>query len=137
MKTIVPLALCALIATGGYRAARGAVAVGPPGSPRSGILSRNFLRLATLVVMLAGCDAVDHYQTTDTERLLATAGFRELATDDVEVLPQHELIERVDEDGRLFYQYADAQDCRCIYVGDAAAYAEYQKLEGEKRSRAR
>jgi len=98
-------------------------------------MTRNFLRLATLVVMLAGCDAVEHYQTIDTERLLATAGFRKLAADDVEALPQHQLIERMDEDGRLFYQYADAQDCRCIYVGDAAAYAEYQKLEGEEITR--
>jgi hypothetical protein len=91
------------------------------------------LRIAALlcVVALAGCDAFEHYGTADTERLLATAGFQMHSGQDLGELPPHKLIERV-EGGRTVYLYAEPQNCRCVYVGDTDAYAEYRRLEGEE-----
>lgn len=34
----------------------------------------------------------------------------------------------VEEDGKTYYIYADADFCRCLYVGDEAAFARFEDL---------
>jgi len=64
--------------------------------------------------------------------MLRAAGFRVETADTSETLarlnaaPPHRLVPTM-RDGRLVYIYADPDVCRCIYVGDASAYAAYQR----------
>ena len=36
-------------------------------------------------------------------------------------------------DGKLYYIYADATNCKCLYVGTEKAYQRYQKLAIEQQ----
>src|SRR5262249_31941802 len=36
-------------------------------------------------------------------------------------------------DGKLYYAYADAEFCKCLYVGDPAAYQKYQQLAVQQK----
>jgi len=91
-------------------------------------MTGNTRRAATLLAIIAatlgGCDKFERYQELDTERLLATAGFERLPLQDPAGLQAH-----------YAYVYADPRYCGCLYVGDADAYAEYLKLEGEETAR--
>jgi len=64
--------------------------------------------------------------------MLTAAGFRPEAADTPErwarlnAAAPHRLVPTT-RDGRLVYIYADPDVCRCIYVGDASAYAAYQR----------
>ena len=89
------------------------------GKPR-----RVAMLLALCGAALGGCDKFERYEAHDTERLLATAGFERLPLQDPAGLRAH-----------YAYVYADPQYCGCLYVGDAGAYAEYLKLEGEEIGR--
>ncbi len=89
--------------------------------------------LLILVGALGGCAAIERQQAADTEKLLAAAGFQVRPADsaerqqDLANMPPHTIVARR-EGAKTVYTYADAQTCRCLYVGGANAYAEYSQL---------
>ena len=91
------------------------------------------LAISTLLVT-AGCASIEKSDAMATERELAAAGFQmkfaktpeQLAK--VGSLPQRKLTPTVGPDGENLFVWADATDCKCMYVGTGAAYDRYQRL---------
>lgn len=94
--------------------------------------------LAVLVLIVVGfvatgCKMIESREAMDKERVLAAAGFHMKFADTpekiahLETLPQRKLVPQ-DHDGEPWYVYADSTHCKCIYVGNEAAYQRYQKL---------
>lgn len=104
-----------------------------PGKP-----IRLMVILAVSVCLLGGCAALQNQQAMDTERLLSAAGFQMKLADipqrmaHLETLTQRKLVPH-ERDGKIYYVYADANACQCIYVGTEAAYQRYQKLALKKQ----
>ncbi len=95
------------------------------------------MRVGTLLILvgaLCGCAAIERQEAVDTEKLLAAAGFQMRPAESAERrqdlvhMPPHTTVARR-EGAKTVYTYADAQNCRCLYVGGAKAYAEYRPLE--------
>jgi len=95
--------------------------------------------LAILGMALSACATIRSHQAARTERLLAAAGFQMKLADTpdkmarLEALPQMKLVPHTRGDGQLFFLYADAKDCKCLYVGTQEAYQRYQKLEVQQK----
>lgn len=76
-------------------------------------------------------------QAQSIEPMLAAAGFDISVADTpekldhLEQLPAMRLVPHR-QNGKLYYGFADPYVCKCLYVGDAAAYARYQKLKGQQ-----
>jgi hypothetical protein len=94
-----------------------------------------------LLISLAGCAVVKEVQkseASDTEQLFAAAGFRVRLADTpkkmahLQTLTQRKLISH-QRGGKVYYVYADALNCKCLYVGDEAAYQRYQQLQVERQ----
>jgi hypothetical protein len=101
------------------------------------------LRLAALALivtaMVSGCAAVEANRAPSiekvdaTEALLSQAGFRTLAADEpdelatVRGLPAFELHGYQGPAGAVFWYY-DPRGCRCVWMGDAKAFEQYQWL---------
>ncbi|CAI8854698.1 MULTISPECIES: hypothetical protein [Methylococcus] len=89
-----------------------------------------------LAAGLAACASLEE-KVQDTEQLLAAAGFKinyaQTAEQQANVkgMTQYKLVAHPKGD-KVMYIYADANICQCIYVGDADAYARFQKLAVEK-----
>jgi len=85
-----------------------------------------------------GCAAIQKSMTVDMERKLAAAGFQmKFATtaeqrEKAASLPQHKLTPVQGPNGKTGFVWADATDCKCIYVGTAAAYDRYRSLQLEE-----
>lgn len=100
---------------------------------------RAWLELTMIVmalIALAGCAAVQAIQkseATDKEQLLTAAGFRVRLADTPEklahlqTLTQRKLIAH-QRDGKVYYVYADALACKCLYIGNEEAYQRYRQL---------
>jgi hypothetical protein len=97
--------------------------------------------VTVLVVALAGCAVVQEVkksEATDTEQLLAAAGFKMRLADTpqklahLQTLTQRKIISHQRGD-KVFYVYADALACKCLYVGNQAAYQRYQQLLVERQ----
>jgi hypothetical protein len=90
--------------------------------------------LTALLVAIAasGCATMEKDQVTETEQMLAAAGFEQKLADTPEKmthlqsLPQLDVTGHKDGDQPRFV-YADATYCQCLYVGDQAAYKRYQE----------
>ena len=86
-----------------------------------------------LVWLLASCQAVENEEVQSTEQVLAAAGFqmKEATTPqqlaNLEAMTQRKIVIH-DQDGQPRYVYADAESCRCVYVGSQKNYDEFQKL---------
>lgn len=82
---------------------------------------------------MSGCTAIERDNALQTERTLAAAGFQMKFADDsgklqnVQALPQRELTPQ-NLDGETRFVYADAEFCKCVYVGTEKAYQRYQRL---------
>jgi hypothetical protein len=104
-----------------------------PAAPRT-ITPRRVGTLLILVAALGGCAAIERQEAADTEKLLAAAGFRMVPADsaerrqDLANLPPREIVSHR-EGAKTVYVYADAQNCRCLYVGGPKAYAKYREFE--------
>ena len=102
-----------------------------------GILKPLFL-LMGLSLTLTACAALQNQEAMDTERLLSAAGFRiRLADtpeklDHLKSLTQRKLVQH-ERNGRVYYIYADARHCKCLYAGNEEAYQRYQKLALDKQ----
>ncbi len=91
--------------------------------------------LVALGIMFAGCATTTPMQT---EMDLGSCGFKWKVADTpeklkhLETLPQRKIV-RHQEEGKDYYIYADAQECKCVYVGDEKAYQEYKQLVYDRR----
>ena len=69
----------------------------------------------------------------NTETLLASAGFTKMPADTpkrmehLRTIAANRLIKRT-TDGKSYYVYADPSSCKCMYVGNEAAYTTYKGL---------
>jgi len=105
------------------------------------IKPRHFSRIL-VVAMLAGlgssCATMEADRARDTEQLLAAAGFKVRPADTpeqlahVKTLTQHKLVPH-EKNGTVYYVYADATTCRCVYWGPEEAYQRYQRLAAQQR----
>jgi hypothetical protein len=83
---------------------------------------------------LGGCAAIERQDAVDTEKLLAAAGFQMRPADtperqqDLANMPPRRLVVHRRQGAQTVYTYADAQNCNCLYVGDAKAYDEFRRL---------
>ena len=88
---------------------------------------------AGLVWVLAGCQAIGNEEAQSTEQVLAAAGFhmKEATTPqqlaNLKAMTQRKIVMH-DQDGQTRYVYADADGCKCVYVGSEKNYDEFQKL---------
>jgi hypothetical protein len=88
---------------------------------------------AGLVLVLTGCQAIGNEEAQSTEQVLAAAGFhmKEATTPEqlanLKALTQRKLVIH-DQNGQTRYVYADADGCKCVYVGSEKNYDEFQKL---------
>ena len=78
---------------------------------------------------LGGCALA----TENTETLLASAGFTKMPADTAKrmehlrTIAPNRLIKRT-SDGKTYYVYADPSGCKCMFVGNEAAYSTYKGL---------
>jgi uncharacterized protein YceK len=95
------------------------------------------LTVAILALMLVGCATIEKDNASDTEQLLAAAGFQMKLADtpekraNLQTLTQRKVVPH-DQDGNVRYVYADAEFCECLYVGNQAAYQRSEKMAVEK-----
>ncbi len=72
-------------------------------------------------------------KATQTEGILAAAGFRIKLADTpdklahTQALTQHQIVPH-QKDGEVYYVYADATTCKCVYWGNEEAYQRYQQF---------
>ena len=95
--------------------------------------------LFILCLALAGCagmEAQQTQQTKTTEELLSAAGFKQIfpttpkLKDRLQALPQKQIF-MASRGPKLFYVYADATGCGCIYAGNQQQYQAYQQLAAQ------
>ena len=97
----------------------------------------SLLTVVILALMLGGCATIEKDNASDTEQLLAAAGFQMKLADtpeklaNLQTLTQRKVVPH-DQDGNVRYVYADAEFCECLYVGNQAAYQRYEKMAVEK-----
>lgn len=88
---------------------------------------------AMTVLIISGCASTDNQDVMDIERRLSAAGFQMKLADTPEKMAHlKRLAERrlvpTSRDGNTVFVYADAQSCKCIYVGSQKDYQEYERL---------
>ena len=100
---------------------------------------RSTVALLFVFILGSGCAAMREREAMQTERILAAAGFQmKLAsTADQKAhltafVPQRKLVPQ-QIDGELRFVWADAEYCKCVYVGSQAANGRFQKLALEKQ----
>ncbi|MBC8420640.1 MAG: hypothetical protein KJ573_07745 [Proteobacteria bacterium] len=90
-----------------------------------------------LGLALSGCAALQNQKAIETERLLAASGFQMRSADTPQKLDhlksmtQRKLVLHQHE-GKIYYVYADATSCQCLYVGNEKAYGRYQEYALQK-----
>lgn len=88
------------------------------------------------VLVMAGCTTLAE-KAQQTEQTLAASGFQvklgstpeQLAH--IQTQTQMQLVPH-EKDGNVYYIYADAQNCRCLYWGNEQAYQRYQQFALQK-----
>ena len=90
--------------------------------------------IALLGGLLTACAAIKAQNAEDKEQLLAAAGFTMKLADTpvklnhLKTLQQQKIIMR-EKDGKIYYLYADATTCKCLYIGQEASYQKFQQLQ--------
>ena len=89
--------------------------------------------ITVLGIALAGCAAIEEREAVDTERLLAAAGFKMKLADNPERLAHLKTLTQLkvvphDRNGKMYYVYADAAGCQCLYAGNQEDYQRYENL---------
>ena len=97
------------------------------------------LALIALTTMMTGCASQGTMPATmQTQLDLGSCGFTWKIADtpdkmkQLEALPQRQIVPHK-KDGKIYYIYADARDCKCVYIGDEKAYQQYKQFVYEKR----
>jgi hypothetical protein len=93
--------------------------------------------VVTIALMLAGCAALQRNEVLDVEGLLTKAGFQKQIADTPQKLAHlkslaQQCISRHKRHGKLYFVYADAADCQCLYSGDEEALRHYRDLERQQ-----
>ena len=94
--------------------------------------------LFALITLLGSCAAIEKQNAMDTERLLAASGFKMKLADTpqkmaaLEGLPQRKLVPQ-QHDGKVYFYYADATSCKCMYVGSEKSYQQFQNLANQRK----
>ncbi len=94
--------------------------------------------LFVLAALLVSCAAIEKQNSMDKERLLAASGFKMKLADTpekmtaLEGLPQRKLVPQVHE-GKNYFYYADAEFCKCLYVGSEKSYQKFQQLATQQK----
>lgn len=91
----------------------------------------------TLGAMLIGCTAIEKSNAMDAERMLSAAGFKMKFAETPERLAHLQTMTQRTvvphpKDGEVYYAYADAKFCKCLYMGSEKAYQQYQKMAIEQ-----
>jgi len=90
-------------------------------------------------IVLSSCAQIEKSDALATERELAAAGFQmkfaKTPTQAAKVgsLAQRKITRTMGADGKPKFVWADAADCKCIYVGTEAAYDRFQKLSMQQQ----
>ena len=94
---------------------------------------------AFLSVLLVGCAGVQSRdEIRQLEQELSVSGFQVQRADtpakltQLENLPQHKILSQ-EKDGQPVDLYADAKDCKCLYVGTEADHNRFRALLAEQR----
>jgi hypothetical protein len=97
------------------------------------------LALIALTTMMTGCASQGTMPATmQTQLDLGSCGFTWKIADtpekmkQLEALPQRQIVPH-QKDGKVYYIYADARDCKCVYIGDEKAYQQYRQFVYDKR----
>ena len=97
---------------------------------------QGYIKLTTVLafgIAVAGCAAIEKSDAMDTERVLAAAGFKMQFADtpeklaNVQAMVQRKVVPH-NKDGAIYYAYADAEFCKCLYLGSESAYQQYEKI---------
>jgi len=94
--------------------------------------------LLAALTLLASCAALENQKAMDMERLLAASGFQMKLADTpqkmaaLEGLPQRKLVPQ-QHDGKLYFYYADATSCKCMYMGSEKCYQKFQSLAAQQK----
>ncbi|MBX3026087.1 hypothetical protein KF840_14360 [bacterium] len=102
---------------------------------------RTLARLALVVVglsLLPACTYIKRQDAHQVEATLAAAGFKMKPADTPERLAKLQAmpvrkIFTEPRDGETAYLYADAEFCKCLYVGRQEQYDRYQRLAIERQ----
>ncbi|HKF66836.1 MAG TPA: hypothetical protein VKB36_09915 [Vicinamibacterales bacterium] len=98
---------------------------------------QRYLSSVAAILCLTGCATIRGWQAHDTEELLVAAGFEKQTLDGAET-KLHEaanpywVVRRL-MDGVVQYAYVDPGNCRCVYIGHSKEYAQYQRLDAQRR----
>jgi hypothetical protein len=89
--------------------------------------------VTVLGIVLAGCATLQKSDATDTEQLLAAAGFKMRLADTTEKLAHLKTLTQLklvphNKDGKIVYIFADAEYCKCLYSGNQENNQRYQSL---------
>ena len=88
---------------------------------------------------LSGCTMIEKSNAESEEQKLAAAGFKVKFADTpdklahVKSMQQRTVISHIKK-GVVYYAYADAEFCKCLYMGTESDYQEYAKLTVEQRT---
>ena len=94
--------------------------------------------LLGLMITFGACAAMKNQEAMQMERTLSAAGFQMKFADTPEKMDHLQTMQQrtlfpTQRDGKLYYMYADATSCKCLYVGTEKAYQRYQKLAIEQQ----
>jgi len=93
--------------------------------------------VVALALTLAGCASLEKNDVLDTEGLLMKAGFQKHVADTPQKMAHlktlaQQRFSRHKRHGKLYFVYADAADCQCLYAGDERDFQHYQDLERQQ-----
>ncbi len=97
------------------------------------IKKQRFVVVFVAGLSFVGCASMEANEAIKTESLLAAANFQIKLADtpeqraQLQTLTQHKLVPH-EKDGGVYYVYADATTCKCVYWGNEASYQRYQQF---------
>ncbi|OGR31513.1 MAG: hypothetical protein A2139_04050 [Desulfobacca sp. RBG_16_60_12] len=100
------------------------------------ITAAGLIILSLALMGCAGMQTEQAQQTKTTEDLLSAAGFKQIFPTTpklkarLQALPQKQIF-MASRGPKLFYVYADAAGCGCIYAGNQQQYQAYQNLAAQ------
>lgn len=89
--------------------------------------------LCAVLALIGACTTIEHQEAQSDEQLLSAAGFSMLVADtpakeeQIRSMKQRTVL-RHDNNGQLSFVYADAQFCKCMFVGNEKNYQDFQRL---------
>jgi hypothetical protein len=99
----------------------------------NGRAARAAMLASGLVWTLASCQTIRNEEAQSTEQVLAAAGFhmKEATTPqqlaNLQAMTQRKIVIH-NQNGQMRYVYADAEGCKCVYVGGEKNYDKFQEL---------